>query len=178
MDKSILIQYTDMQAEVKELRWLITATQARLDKIKREGPVSDVVSGGMGGTEHFKVSGFPTPRYTQEKNLLLARQRRLEGKEIELLDLQNQVEEYIESIDKSEMRIMLRLYYIEGLTWRQVADRMNRLYQKQRIPYTEDSCRMKNKRFLKTYNYYYLLILTYTYKRRIIKSNKLRREIV
>ena len=35
-------------------------------------------------------------------------------KEDELLELTNQIEEYIESIKKSEIRIMFRMYYIEG----------------------------------------------------------------
>ena len=68
-------------------------------------------------------------------------------KEAELLELTNQAEEYIASIEKSELRIMFRLYYIDGLTWVQVAHRMNRMFPKRRKAYTEDSCRMRNTRF-------------------------------
>ena len=122
-------------------------TEERLEKIEKEGAVSDVVSGGMGGIQHFKVTGFPTPEHTKVKQLLASRRQRLKMKEAELLELTNQAEEYIESIEKSELRIMFRLYYIEGLTWMQVAMRMNSLFQKRKIAYTEESCRKRSDRF-------------------------------
>ncbi len=147
MDRTILIEYCDLKAEIEGIRALIQITEERLKKIEEEGVVSDVVSGGMGGTQHFKVTGFPEPRYEKEIALLKSRRQRLKMKEEELLELTNQVEEYIESIPKSEMRIMLRLYYIENLTWSQVAMRMNAIFPKRKIAYTEAGCLMKNKRF-------------------------------
>ena len=147
LEKSVLIQYCDMQAEIKELRRLIKMTEERLEKIEKEGAVSDVVSGGMGGIQHFTVEGFPIPGYTKAKNLLISRKQRLKMKEEELLELTNQAEEYIESIEKSELRIMFRLYYIEGLTWTQVAYRMNDLFPKRKVTYTEENCRKRNFRF-------------------------------
>ena len=95
LEKSVLIQYCDMQAEIKELRRLIRMTEERLEKIEQEGAVSDVVSGGMGGIQHFVVEGFPVPGYTKAKNLLISRKQRLKMKEEELLELTNQAEEYI-----------------------------------------------------------------------------------
>lgn len=147
LEKSVLIQYCDMQAEIKELRRLIKMTEERLEKIEQEGAVSDVVSGGMGGIQHFTVEGFPVPGYTKAKNLLISRRERLKMKESELLELTNQAEEYIESIEKSELRIMFRLYYIEGMTWAQVAMRMNSLFPKRKIAYTEENCKKRNFRF-------------------------------
>ena len=147
MEKSVLIQYCDMQAEIKELRRLIKMTEERLEKIEQEGAVSDVVSGGMGGIQHFTVEGFPVPEHTKVKQLLISRRKRLKMKEDELLELTNQIEEYIESIRKSEIRIMFRMYYIEGLTWMQVAMRMNSLFPKRKIAYTEESCRKRSDRF-------------------------------
>lgn len=147
MDQTILIEYCNLKAEIEGIRALIRITEERLKKIEEEGVVSDVVSGGMGGTQHFKVTGFPEPRYEKEIALLKSRRQRLKMKEEELLELTNQAEEYIESIPKSEIRIMLRLYYIENLTWTQVAMRLNSLFPKRKIAYTEDGCRMKNKRF-------------------------------
>ncbi len=147
MEKSVLIQYCDMQAEIKELRRLIKMTEERLEKIEKEGAVSDVVSGGMGGIQHFKVTGFPTPEHAKVKQLLISRRQRLRMKEDELLELTNQIEEYIESIKKSEIRIMFRMYYIEGLTWNQVAHQMNEMFSRTKRIYTENSCRMKRNRF-------------------------------
>lgn len=147
LEKSVLIQYCDMQVEIKELRRLIKMTEERLEKIEKEGAVSDVVSGGMGGIQHFKVTGFPTPEHAKVKQLLISRRQRLRMKEDELLELTNQIEEYIESIKKSEIRIMFRMYYIEGLTWNQVAHQMNEMFSRTKRIYTENSCRMKRNRF-------------------------------
>lgn len=147
MDKSILIQYSDMKEEIKDIRKRIANLEKQIERIEKEGTVKDTVSGGMGGTQHFVVEGFPVPEYSRKKMLLRSRKAMLVEKEAELLELTNQVEEYIASIEKSELRIMFRLYYIDGLTWVQVAHRMNRMFPKRRKAYTEDSCRMRNARF-------------------------------
>ena len=147
MDKNILIQYCDMKEEIKDLRRRIHELEKQIDRIKEEGAVKDTVSGGMGGTQHFVVEGFPVPEYNRKMMLLRSRKAMLEEKEAELLELTNQVEEYIGGIEKSELRIMFRLYYIDGLTWIQVAHRMNRMFPKRRISYSEESCRKRNARF-------------------------------
>lgn len=147
MDKNVLIQYVDMVEEIKDLRRRIHELEKQIDRIKEEGAVKDTVSGGMGGTQHFVVEGFPVPEYNRKMMLLRSRKAMLEELEAELLELTNQVEEYIGSIEKSELRIMFRLYYIDGLTWIQVAHRMNQMFPKRRKAYTEDSCRMRNTRF-------------------------------
>lgn len=147
MDKNILIQYCDMKEEIKDLRRRIHELEKQINRIKEEGAVKDTVSGGMGGTQHYTVEGFPVPEYNRKMMLLRSRKAMLEEKEAELLELTNQVEEYIGSIEKSELRIMFRLYYIDGLTWIQVAHRMNRMFPKRRKAYTEDGCRMRNTRF-------------------------------
>ena len=147
MDKNVLIQYVDMVEEIKDLRRRIHELEKQIDRIKEEGTVKDTVSGGMGGTQHFVVEGFPIPEYNRKMMLLKARKAMLVEKETELLELTNQAEEYIASIEKSELRIMFRLYYIDGMTWIQVAHRMNRMFPKRRKAYTEDSCRMRNTRF-------------------------------
>lgn len=72
----------------------------------------------------------------------------MQKKEDELLLLITETEKYIEEIPVSELRIMFRLYYIDGLTWVQVAHRMNQLFPARRTKYTEDNCWRKNKRFL------------------------------
>ena len=72
----------------------------------------------------------------------------LEFKEAELLELMTEAEKFIEGIEKSEVRIMFRLYYIDGLPWWKVAMKMNNLFPRRRIEFTEDSCRMRNTRFL------------------------------
>ena len=146
MDREVLIQYCEMKEEIKDLRRRI----GKLDRFLENPPVvSDTVKGtrrdGTIGT--IKITGIPDPEYRKKENIRIKYKRMLELKEAELLELTCQVEEYIETIDKAELRIMFRLYYVDGLVWDQVAIRMNRAFPKKKIPYTADSCRMRNNRF-------------------------------
>ncbi len=146
MDKTILVQYCDMKEEIKDLRKRIQ----KLDKFLEHPPiVADIVKGtrrdGTIGT--IKITGIPDPAYTRKQKIREKYQQLLERKEAELLELTCQAEEYIQSIPKSELRIMFRLYYIDGLTWVQVAHRMNGMFPKRRIKYTEDNCWRRNQRF-------------------------------
>ena len=95
-----------------------------------------------------KITGRPTAAIALKQKLLKKRNDRLTALEAELLEITNQAEEYIETIPKSELRIMFRLYYIDDLTWYQVALQMNQKFPKRRIKYTEDNCRMRHNRFL------------------------------
>ena len=128
MDKGILVQYCEMKEEIKDLRQRIM----KLDKFLQDPPiVADTVIGSRKDLTigPIKVTGIP------------------ELKEAELLELTTQAEEYIDSIPKSELRIMFRLYYIDGLTWVQVAHRMNSMFPKRRIKYTDDNCWRRNQRY-------------------------------
>ena len=69
-------------------------------------------------------------------------------REVKLLELMNEAEEYINSIEKSELRMMFEYYYIDDLTWYQVAQKMNHAFPKRKIKYTEDNCRIRHNRFL------------------------------
>lgn len=146
-NKAILREYFFSKTELKELRRLMEVTERRLEQIEKDGLVSDVVRGGMGGTQHFTITGYPVAEHERVLTLLKNRKKRLEMKEKELVELTNKAEEYIESIPKSELRIMFRLFYMEGLTWAQVAMRMNQLFPKKNIPYTEMSCQKRHHRF-------------------------------
>lgn len=146
MNRNILAQYSNMRKEIKDLKDRIK----KLDKFLANPPiVSDTVKGtrrdGMIGP--IKITGIPEPMYKRKQRLRKQHQQLLEGKEVELLELTCQAERYIQSIPKSELRIMFRLYYIDDLTWVQVAHRMNSMFPKKRIKYTEDSCRMRINRF-------------------------------
>ncbi|MCI8374846.1 MAG: hypothetical protein HFI29_05335 [Lachnospiraceae bacterium] len=144
--KEVLIQYSDMAEEVKDIR-------KRIWKFQREIASLEIVSDSVKGTRTdgtyggIKITGYPTPRYIRKKAALEKNKELLERKETELLELMFQAEEYIESIPMSELRLMFRLYYIDGRTWIQVAYQMNKMYPNRRIPYTEDNCKQRNKRF-------------------------------
>ena len=124
ISKEILIQYRELQEEVKEVRERIERTETQIKKKKKEGNVVDTVNGGSGGIRHFKIEGFPYPEYSRKKTLLYARKATLASLEMELLETLNQVEEFIASIDDSRMRRIITLRFIENLSWNKVADRI------------------------------------------------------
>lgn len=146
MDKEILVQYCEMKEEIKDLRKRIQ----KLDKFLENPPVvADVVKGTRrdGIIGPIKITGIPEPKYIRKEKIREKYRELLERKEEELMELTCQVEEYIETIEKAELRIMFRLYYLDGYPWIKVAEAMNRMFPKKKVPYTEDSCRMRNNRF-------------------------------
>ena len=150
MDKNVLIQYVEMKEEIKDLRRRIHENERELAKLENM-IVTDSVTRGKRGKKPLgtvKITGRPTAAISLKQRLLKKRNDRLTALEAELLELTNQAEEYIETIPKSELRIMFRLYYIDDLTWYQVALQMNQKFPKRRIKYTEDNCRMRHNRFL------------------------------
>lgn len=144
MDKNILVQYCDMKKEIKDIR----ARIRKLDKFLENPPVvSDTVRGSRkdGTIGPIKVTGIPQPAYARKIKLRGRYRQILEKKEEELLELACQAEEYIQMIPKSELRIMFRLYYIDGCNYLGVARRMSSMFPKRR--YTEESVRKKVTRF-------------------------------
>ena len=132
MDKDILIQYSDLVEEVKDLRRRIQKLQDDIDKLE---PVKDSVKGTRkdGTIGSITVSGYPVPAYYRYKNQLEKREAALRKKEAELLELVNTVEEYITGINDSKMRRILRYRYIDNMSWTKIAFRMGKKY-------TAESC--------------------------------------
>ena len=58
MEKSVLIEYCDMQVEIKELKKLIKATEEKIAKMEEKERTRDVVSGGAGGSSILKWKAF------------------------------------------------------------------------------------------------------------------------
>ena len=149
MERNILVEYADMIEEIKDLRRRIQEDQKKIDHLSQT-IVSDSVTCGKKGKKPLrtvKIKGFPNMEINRRIGLLKKRKTKLMLLESDLLEKQIQVEEYIDGIDKSELRMMFRLYYLDNLTWYQVALQMNQIFPKRRIKYTEDSCRMRNKRY-------------------------------
>ena len=146
MDKEILVQYCEMREEIKDIR----RRKEKLEKeIKGLGIVSDSAKGTRsdGTYGSIKITGYPTPEYYRKKAAIEKLQKMLGTKEAELFELTVQAEEYIETIPRSEVWTMFRLYYIDGLPWWKVAPAMNRMFPKRRVKFTEDRCRMRNNKF-------------------------------
>ena len=141
ISKEILIQYSDLQEEVKEVRERIEKTEKQISRLEEDGNVVDSVCGGNGGIPHYKIEGFPYPEYSRKKTLLYARKATLASLEMELLETLNQVEEFIASVDDSRMRRIITLRFIDNLSWNKVADRIGGNN-------TEDSVRKAFTRFM------------------------------
>ena len=146
MDRTILIEYEHMKNRIKILRERIRKLEREIEDLK-EQIASDVVSGGYGGNQHFKVEGIPSGILKRKQELLERRRTHLQREELELLELTNEAEEYIQSIPSYELRNMFDFYYLQNMGWSRVAYRMNCLYPNRKTPYTEESCRQRNKRF-------------------------------
>ena len=145
MDKAVLVQYCEMKEEIKDIR----ARIKKLDKFLENPPVvSDTVKGTRkdGTIGPIRITGIPQPMYVRKLQIREHYRQLLEKKEMELLELACQAEEYIQSIPKPELRIMFRLYYIDGYGYAGVARLMNSMFPKRNVSYTEENVK---KRFLR-----------------------------
>lgn len=150
MDKTALEQYIELREEIRDLHDRIDRDERRLARIKKEGMVSDTVKGTRkdGTIGPIKITGYPTPETWQVENMIRKRVAKLRILEEDLQAAVNAVDDFIEHIPNSEIRIMLRLHYLDDLTWAQVAIKMNYRFPRRRIKYTEDSCRKRHDRYL------------------------------
>ena len=55
LEKNILKQYDSVLKETDETNRRIQEIQNKIDRMEKEGTVTDSVSGGYGGTQHFKI---------------------------------------------------------------------------------------------------------------------------
>ena len=150
MDKNILEQYIELKEEIRDLRDRIDKDERRLLKIKEEGVVSDTVKGTRadGTLGSIRITGYPIPEHNQVKNMIKKRVAKLHILEDELQNAINEVDDFIEKVPKSDLRMILRFRYLDDMTWAAVAMNMNSRFPKRRIKYTEDNCRMRHDRYL------------------------------
>lgn len=145
IEKHILEQYTDMQEEHKDILRRIRRIEDQIAKMEESGyTVADSVACGKKGKKAIKtvkVEGFPRPDYERKRALLRRYKAKLKLFEEELLEKQIEVEEYIQSIEDSRIRRIMRYRYLDNLTWQQVAHRMGKHH-------TAEGCRSAHDRFL------------------------------
>lgn len=138
-----------MKEEIKDLRRRIEQNKKELSRLNGQ-IVMDSVSCGKKGKkplETVKITGRPVTAISRKESLLNKRICRLEELEEELLELTIQVDEYIETIEKSELRIIFRLYFLDDLSYPKVADQMNQRFPKRRTKYTDENIRKKIQRY-------------------------------
>lgn len=141
MTKNILIQYSDLREEIKDLRGRINKLEDQIKKIEAAGAVIDSVKGGEGGIQNYKIQGFPYPEYSRKRSRLYLNKAQLENAELELLELTNEVEDYIQSLTDSRIRRIIRFRFMDDLRWYQVAQKMGGRT-------TEESVRKEFERFM------------------------------
>ncbi len=143
MTKEILIQYADLQEELRELRQKIDKTRQRMEKLRREGTVIDSVTGTRadGTFGRIRIEGFPYMEYDKRLAYLNLYITQMREREERLLEQTTAVEQYISSIADSRMRRLIQYRVLDGLSWYEVADRIGGKA-------TSDSCRMYFDRFL------------------------------
>lgn len=150
MDKNVLVQYREMMEEIKDIRRRRKQLEQKIQKLT---VVSDTVKGTRkdGTIGSIKITGYPVPEYYRNCSILQRYDSQLARMEGELLELAIQAEEYIQGIDRSELRIMFRLYFIDSLSYAAVAYRMNQMFPKRRVRYTDENIRKRIQRFLENF---------------------------
>lgn len=149
MEKKILIEYANMKEEIKDLRRRIAEDKKKIEQLNK-AVVSDSVTCGKKGNKPLrtvKIKGFPKMEIDRRKFLLEKRIAKLQMLETDLLEKQLQVEEYIQGIEKSELRIMFRLYFLDNLSYPKVAISMNSMFPKRKIPYTDENIKKRIQRY-------------------------------
>lgn len=127
VSKEILIQYTDLQQEIKYLSKKID--DLKNERIKHEAKKKhDMVRASSKEypyVEHnVHIEGLTTTSEMFLNSKINAEIRKLESRYENLLHVTNDVLDFIESIDDSHMRMIITYRIIENYSWGQVADAM------------------------------------------------------
>lgn len=142
MDRDVLKQLPSIRKEIRDLEQEVIRVQKRIDALKHD-EVCDTVTGSRDDLTigPIKIRGNPQKEYGHKLAELQKKKTLMESKRIELLKMENDAEKYIQSIQDSSLRRIIRYRYIDDLSWQQVAVRMG-------WRYTADSCRKKADRFM------------------------------
>ena len=119
--KDLLIQYSDLQEEIKEKRKKVSEIEDLIEKLKNEGTVVDKVKGGLGGEQGFKIEGFPEKEYKRRISILKRRNEELAKSENDLLEQMEKIELFIEQIPNSRDRRIFEKMFLENKTQQQIA---------------------------------------------------------
>ena len=125
--KEKLIQYCDLKKEIENL-------EKRIDKIRQQSDlIADVVQNGIKG--HMLIRGIDYTRIHKLNKLEAVLQERYN----KLLDMQTEIEGWINTIDRSDIRQIIEYRYIDSMTWIQIGHTMKT---------TADAVRVAHDRFL------------------------------
>jgi len=122
--KNILEQYAQTREEIRFLEKRIENKKKQLAKIRSEGQVIDMVKGGYGGTQHFKIEGIPRGTINLVEAQLENQEFILTCRYNKLMEQETRVEQYISDMPTSELRLVSTYRFIDGLEWNDVAKKM------------------------------------------------------
>lgn len=132
MEEKLLKQYRHLVMEIKDIdKRIIAHNRAEVQR--------DIVRGGYGGTQRFDVEGSSE---TLEKSRIQMEILKKKQKRAELEVHTAAVEEFIAAVDDSRMRQILRLRYIDGMSWNETAKNIGEFGQ-------GDAVRISCSRFLR-----------------------------
>ncbi len=108
MTKEILIQYCDLKKEIKKL-------EERIDRLKKQSAeIADVVQNGY--KRHAVIRGYDYYRLSKLEKLEAILQERYN----KCLQMQTEIEEWINTIEKSDIRQIFEHRYIDNMNWIQI----------------------------------------------------------
>lgn len=141
MRKEILKQVPNIKKEICDLEKEIKSVQKQIDELRQER-VYDTVVGSREDLSigPIRVRGHPKG-YEKRIDELQKKKTLMDNKRLDLIRVENEAEEYIQSIQDSGMRRIMRYRYISGFTWQQVAREMG-------PGYSSDGCRVAHNRFM------------------------------
>ena len=147
ISKEVLVQYADLQQEIKYLREKIDSLQneqAKLEDNKKHSSVKGSMEDFPYTSHNVNVDGYVglttvSARYLE--SVINNEIRKLESRYENLLQVTNDTLDFIESVNDSHIRMIITYRIIESYSWRQVADAMGG-------GNTEDSVRKAFERFM------------------------------
>lgn len=108
MTKEILIQYCDLKEEIRKLK-------EKIEKIKKQSEmVADIVQNGY--KHHAVIYGYDNKRTCKLKTLELILKERYN----KALQMQSDIETYINTIPRSDIRQIFEHRYIDNMNWIQI----------------------------------------------------------
>ena len=144
VSKNILIQYSDLQKEIKYLSRKIDSLkneQVKFEARKKRDMVR-ASSKQFPFIEHnVHIEGIADINEIKLNSILNEEIRKLESRYESLVKVTNDVLDFIDSVDDSRMRLIISYRIIEGYSWNEVADAIGG-------GNTEDSVRMAFNRFM------------------------------
>lgn len=132
MEEKLLKQYRHLVMEIRDI-------DRRITKHNQTEAQRDMVRGGYGGTQRFGIEGQSE---TLEKSRLQMEILQKKKKRAELETRTAAVEAFIDGVEDSRMRQILRLRYMDGMSWNETAKYIGE-------PGQEDAVRISCSRFLR-----------------------------